>query len=537
MLAGVNLFAQTNDETPQMKYFRGGIMNINAKLNLNFNNAGNGSGFSGIFSSKYNLGPANIFSNPAQIGTSGGSQIYFEATPGFNIGSMLNSSLNDGIKSGTDDFLKDTSTFKFGSNNYKSYTSSNDFVLGRQSGLNTLAFTLPIAENFNLGFGFMYPLDINLNLASLGIQTYLQSVKDVSGKKTTIDILLNPNIGLDYRLRMSTLSFGLAGQINNKEFGDLKAGVSFNRYSVYQSYTININIDGYILLNKTQEYNFNDPNDLNFDAKKGETNSFYMKGQGSFSQSKWGFNAGVSYHNPGLNFIMFSLAANINPKFSVNDKNAFMESYQPKFLKGKITGQDADAMDMIIDSLDLARPTLTVETNNELLNQMNFYLPSSVCFGIDLSFYEHTFTINAIKYFGEFSYQLGKYKVGKKLDAGVKFGFNFKMPAEFNTWGIALIPIRLLFLDIDGLLMQAFGSQTGFKDLNYRLEGGIVTGSSIVEGFSDDFNNDISSILNSPLPSEFMMRRTYTILDRIKISALILGLPDVGLKVGIGFGL
>ena len=58
----------------------------------------------------------------------------------------------------------------------------------------------------------------------------------------------------------------------------------------------------------------------------------------------------------------------------------------------------------------------------------------------------------------------------------------------------------------------------------------MFTGKGIVT-----FNNDdLTSILDTPLPQSFSMGRQYTIFDKVDVGFTVLALPDLGLKYSIG---
>ena len=102
-------------------------------------------------------------------------------------------------------------------------------------------------------------------------------------------------------------------------------------------------------------------------------------------------------------------------------------------------------------------------------------------------------------------------------------------------WDYALIPVRLLFLDFDGLLFQAFGSTTHYKNPYYRVGVGFMLGDESTEGLNDEYSETFKDIFNLPLPNGIALSRKYTIFDNIDVGVLIFGVPDLALKFSLGY--
>jgi hypothetical protein len=337
---------------------------------------------------------------------------------------------------------------------------------------------------------------------------------------------------------MNNLSFSLGGTIFGNERSDrLTFGLTLNRYEMTNNIDFNFHSDGMIVLNNSSEYYFNDPNDVNLSKDKGETNTLFWRAKGNFNSSGYGFKFGLNLSpKETISFMEFSILYDYVPKFSMKDPMAVNESYQPKFFTGRLNGKDNEAMDIVIDSLNLAKPNLTVRTSNPFSDEVIISLPSSLTFAFDFKLGDHTLAFNILKYFNDYSYQLGQFKFGKKPTAGFKMGLDFKFPVNYEGWNWTLIPIRLLFLDFDGILFQLFSDGTGYTNPHFRVGGGLIFGDAIVEGFNDkDQRKSLEDGLALPLPSGFAFGRQYTILDNLTISALVYGYPDLFLKYSFAY--
>lgn len=531
------LFAQKSD-TPVMDYWNGG--NINVKFNFNFNSLDGGSGsgsFGRVISPGMGFGAASIFSNPSELALIKKPYLFFDSK--FKIGVDLKSQIQSKVNSATDSFIKDTATFILPASNFKQNSTVNKSDIANGGQLGTFAVAFPLFENIVVGMGLNYPSDILLNLSGSGIRTKLNTVINAGGTAMPIDILLSPSIDNNFSFTMSELSFGAAGELFNSDAGKLLVGFSINKYDVSQNIYLNETFDGMIVLQKSSEYYFNDPNDPTISWANGETNNFFYRAGFNAKTSGVGFRLGFVY-NPGgwiqeLSDFNFSLAYDYIPKFVLHDDNAYMESYQPQFFSGEVFGKNGNELQVLIKNMQLAKPALTVPTNNYFSNQSTFYFPSSLTIGVDAKLGEHTVALNFIKYINEYSFQFNKYKIGKDLSAGIKLGVSFRMPDELEGWNWAYLPLRLLYLDFDGMLMQLFSGETHYRNSYYKVSGGVLFGNAIVQGIVDQSQaKSLRDVLSMPLPNGFALTREYNVFEYINVGVLVFGFPDFALKFGIG---
>jgi hypothetical protein len=538
---GSTLIAQKKSDTPDMIFWNGG--NVSYKVNLGLNSsvgAGSGSGIlGGMISPNLHFGSAVIFSNPAELAYLKKTNLNIETKLGIGITNLLSQS---NLTSTTDEILKDTSSFIFKTGAYRRDTKPGTQDLSQSSNLPSFTAATSFNNSFTIGVGFSRPIDLSFDFFVNGLSTSLNTVKKVGDNETKIDIIFKPTIQTSLKLKASRVSFALAKEINIGENNKLAFGLSATHYYVQNYFNVNMDLTGEVILNNQSEYFFNDPNDVNIDPRKDESNKLLYKLYGDFHDNKTGFTIGTNFQNVNpeswLSNFNFSIVANINPNFDLVDKDAYIESYQPKFMKGKLTGKDDDKFDIIVDSLDISKPNLTKATNNYFSDRINIKLPSSITFGVDSKLGVHNLSLNISKYFGDLSYQFDRYTIGKKLDLGVKFGMDFKFPEKLKGWSFALIPIRILYLDIDGLLMQLLGNYTKYSNPHYRFYAGANFGNSIVEGISDkDSEKSFNDMLSLPIPAEFSLIRQYTILDNVNIAVMVFGFPDMFFRFSAGIAM
>ncbi len=532
-----SLFRAQSD-TPILRYWNGGELNFQLNFGLNVMGGGMGSGsFGRVIAPGISSGPAAIFTNPAEIALLKNPNIFFDTKFGISnktFGLDYEKDLNKNISSSTTDFLKDTTTFIFSKDGARTDTKIGNFGFSQTGNFGAFALGVPVYEKIVLGFGVYYPIDIRSNFLMTGIRMKMESTKQVSDQEFAIDLPLSTSFVSEFAFRVNTMTAGLAGEVFNSSFGKTNVGFALTRYEVNEYININMLINGYLAMNQTKEYHFNDPNDPTIDRSLGQTNDFFYRLKGDYKTDAWGYRFGVVQSSESWNLVM---ALDIVPEFSMSDPNAFTESYQPKFLTGTLTGEGDNALNILIDSLDLANPNLTVPTKNEFTKDIKTIYPSTFSIGGDVKWGSFWFGLNFVKYLNEFSFEYGKYKIGKNLNFAVKSAVQVQLADKVKGASWLLIPFRVFCLDFDGMLFQLFGGITKYKNPTYRVESGLLVGDGIAEGFSPKDKKSYEDIFGVPLPTGFAIIREYTLFDNLRIGATIFGLPDFAIRYGLSFDL
>ncbi len=548
------VLAQDEDDDFSLLRFNGGTVQADIQLGINFAGVGVGSGtVGGVISPRMTSGAASLFTNPAELGllrhrhaTFGTKFALGTRSLGLDGNSFLS---EDQIASDTDELLEE---FNFPANGSAIYTDASDIRAGQVGRLSSFALAMPLHERVVLGFGLHYPLDVGMDFRVSGIETLIDAAQESGDQTIAINILTNVNTALAIDLDMTALSFGVGGTVYEGDLGRVTTGFSLNRYTVTNSLTAALNLEGMVVLSGSQEYFFNDPNDPNLNPD--ETNAFFWEARGNFTDDAWGVRAGLVYELPMRGWSL-SLAYNGYPTFELNDPNAFSRGFLPAFIDTDAIGEEdenGEELDpILIEEISLAKPNLTAPTSDSLGQTLTFQYPSSITAGLDVGLGPHTFALNYIAYLNGFTYegvygQLSEdltdntFKVGKDLSSGIRVGFDLKFPDQLRGGAFALIPVRLLFLDIDGLLLQAFGKYTRYSNPRYRLGGTLGFGPSTVEGrlasqCDDDVDVSLCDILDSPLPGSFSLGRQYTIFDNLDVGVMVFSFPDMLFRVSMGY--
>jgi hypothetical protein len=542
LLASLN--GQSKKDTPDLTLWQGGKITFDASIGLELLGAGSGSALGGgLIAPRLKSGAAAVFSNPAELATITAPQIVLDSRFGVGSGTfgLSGNTLvsNKTLATQTDNFLKDSSIFRYDKvNGFKKYSVVNEGDASLNGEVSSFTAAFPLGKGVVAAIGSSYPLNIALNMHVSDLAMKLRANRVTGSQTITIDILLNLGVTTNLLLQSNVMSAGLGWYAYSGKKGSLSLGVSAKRYDVRAALGLDMPIDGVMSIQKNEAY-FNNPDDRAIDFASGETNALYWNAKGDYRDKKWGFVVAANYNatrliDSALAGLNFSFVYESVPSLTLYDANAVSESYQPVFLVGKMGGKGKDSMQIMIDSLRLSKPNLTRSTHNVFSDKIVLTQPSSLTIGTDVGFGPHTVSFNYVHYFKEFSMNFSDYTLGKKLGSGIKFGADFKFPDRLRGWGWLLVPVRLLYLDVDGLLLQAFASSTGYSNPHYRFGGGAVFGTAIVQGIENKSTaKNLKDALNSPLPTGFALGRQYTIFDRYTIGMMVLGYPDIAMKTSV----
>lgn len=534
LIIQVILSAQAVKDTPVMSRFGGGKLNTNIAFGM-------GDPFNGNYGLSGPRGLSANMINPAQLVFIEKNSFSIELQPLITnslLGISGNSVLSDEMISEViDDQIDKNKAFSFSSTGVKDYTQLSGFTFSAGRKFSGLALAIPLGEKSVLSASYSVPLTLGFDMALTGLTSNIKTTKVVGNNTADIDISLLAALFSEIQINMEQVSLSFASELWRNGNSYLSGGITYERYYVSNKLKLNFNIDGVLTINNGSEYFFNDNEDPNLNPEN-ETNSLFWQADADYKDNQSGLEAGLIFKSEDfLPFASFSLSASIKPMFFLADPNAVSKAFQPKFITGRFTGTGQESFDILIDSLDLTKPNLTVPSGNEFTDTVKFSIPSSITFGMDFNTAGHTFSLNITKYWNELSYQFGKYKVGKVPSAGISFGADFKFPEKLEGWSYALLPLRILYLDIDGLLLQLFSEETGYHNPYFGAGGSfIIGGNPIIEGISDkETIKSLKDILNLPLVESIALYKRYNLGSNIKIGVTIAGIPEIAFKFSAGY--
>lgn len=528
---------QSDDFT--LTSFRGGELEANIQLGLNLAGVGTGSGtFGGVLSARVNDGASGLFSNPANLGGLSAPQWTFGSRAGLGTNTLGLDGTDifspSDVQTETDDVLNELS---YPENQSPTYTTVQDIDLGLQNQLSSFAAAFPVTDRLTLGMGLRRTVDFRFRTRASGIETQFEADQETGGQTINIDFLTRLHGSANARINITSLNFGAGGRLFDNEYGRLSLGAALNRHYATHQVRVDVQPQSMILLNKSQEFFFNKSDDPNL--TQDETNRFFWKAKANYEDRAWSVRGGLQYQLP-FEWLTFSAAYSAAPDLRMTDSNAFSRRYLPKFVD--LTPPEGEDR-VNVDDLSLAKPNLTTAAQDSLGTSLNLNLPSTLVLGLDFGLGKHTFSVNYMQYFGEFSYR-GLYsrdgngdnpfQLGKDPTYGLRYGMNFTFPNKLEGAAWALLPIRLLYLDIDGLLFQAFRQHTEYRNPQYRIGGGVMFGDEITD---EDRSSGVRNALSGPLPTGFALGREYTVFRSVNVGVMLLGFPDTAFRFGLAYTL
>ncbi len=532
-----SVFAQDDSDASELHLFRGGYMDVNLGFNFNMVGSSLGTGsMGGLISSQVDNGALSINLNPAHLASLKRGYIAIDSRFGLgtNITSGINSELlttvNDELATAINDEFSNEESWTQFPETYIQPTEMRNLDVGFNNDISSISFAAPISNRFVLAGAYTYPISMNMDIGVTGLSTKIAQEQGTDEVSIRFDVLMNISLLTEMSLRMSTLSLGGATMFFDNHRQKLSAGLTVTRYQIDNVRSLQADLSGMVVVGGADERYFNNPDDPNLNTSLGESNSFFMNAFGEFEASAYGFRVGTHYQlNRGISL---SAVYNQMPVFELTGQNVSSSAFLPVFLVG--TGDDIlqGNLEVTLDSLEANKPNLTTERDiSDIVQDGTLNLPSSFIFGVDLAMGKHTMVINYTRYFGDLSYEHGGNIIGKAASQGVGVGFNFRMRDRLDAWHqFALLPIRFLFLDIDGLIFQSLGRVTDYKNSQYRFGGSVMFGDGIV---TTD-NESLNSTLSNPLPQSFSMGRQYTIFNNLDVGVTVLAVPDVILKYSLG---
>lgn len=538
MLPGA-VFAQSSDDDFTMTSFRGGEVEANLRLGLNLAGVGVGSGtYGGVLSGRVSDEASGLFTNPAYLGELTAPQWAFGTRAGvststFGLDGTDFISPNE-VRTETDEVLDDLS---FPEDQTPTYSTVEDVDLGLKSRLSSFAANFPLHNRFSLGIGLRRTVELDFRIRASGIEAQLEADQESGNQTINIDFLTQLHGSMDAELDITSLSFGGGGYLFDNEYGRLSLGMALDRHHATHEFKIDVQPQGMIILNGSEEFFFNQVEDPNL--SQGETNRLFWKANADYDDKAWGYRAGLQYQMP-FQWLNLSVMYSDTPEFKMTDPDAFSRRFTPKFVDlNPPEGEDR----VNVDDLSLAKPNLTSAAQDSLGKSLSLSLPSSLTVGTDIGFGNHTISLNYVKYFGKLSYEgfytddkkeQGSILVGKNTRHGFRYGMSFEFPDRLKGWSWALLPIRLLYLDIDGLIFQSFRESTGYRNPQYRIGGGVLFGNGVTD---EDRSEGLQDVLDAPLPRGFALGREYTIYDEVDVGVMLLGFPDTALRFGLSYTL
>jgi hypothetical protein len=530
-----------NSDVLELSLLRGGEIAVDFRAGINFNGFGPGtSQMGGITSSRVNSGPGSLITNPAELGLLRRGVLVVDGHPAAGIWKnspyqqTVIDEIHNTLETETNNTINDTTVFRKTDDSYIKYTRMNAVNAGFATRLGAFALAVPVTDRLTAAVSVSQPLDIRMDLTASGISTKMAMEQGTQDVSLRFDIMMNAAASGSAAISMQQVNAGFGYLAwRNKRGDQLSLGATASRYEFVSSQTLNADLSGMVVIGGADERFFNNPNDVNLDPSKGESNEMFLRVTNNARDLAWGYRAGLLYRRKWLTA---SFAYNHMPAFNLIDQNATTQASVPVFLYPK---PDGDGEQEVVDLQELqpAKPNLTsIRGQGSLEQNIDWQMPSSVNAGFDVAMGAHTLSLNYAYYLGDFRMRVfGDEAVGRRNPMGVGFGLDFRGTDRFATWHqLYIFPLRLLFLDVDGILFQAFRKRTGYHDPHYRFGFRAMTGT----GFEESTNgNDLGNLFTTiPItPLGFSMGREYTLGQNLRVGVTTFAFPDLMFRLALAY--
>ena len=389
-------------------------------------------------------------------------QILFDSRAGLGtiitsgINSRLRNRINDEIESSVNEEFSNEKNWTQFPETYINSTEVRDFDIGFAGDVTSLALVVPITNKIVIAGAYNYSAGIDVDLGVTGLSAKLAQERGTEEVAVRFDVLMDVSLVTQMKFRMNTLSLGIGSALINTADRKLAIGATVTRYQVENTRKVFADASGLVVVGGAENRYFNNPQDPNLNTELGESNAFFIDVYGDYEATEHGIKFGAYYRLDKA--LHLSLIYNQVPNFDLTGSNTRASVFLPVFLVG--SGEDIlkGDIDVDLDSLQANKPNLTTERDiSSIVEDGRLNLPSSFTLGLDFALNKHTLVFNYTRYFGELSFTNGGHTIGKDLTHGLGIGMDFRMRDRFDSWGqLALIPVRILFLDIDGFFIPVF---------------------------------------------------------------------------------
>ncbi|MEM6644651.1 MAG: hypothetical protein AAF730_00210 [Bacteroidota bacterium] len=525
--------AQRSDFT--VERWNGGALRSDVRLGLNLSGGGPQAGtMGGLHRTLDSRGLAGLYTNPALLGRTASGfatvDLHGRVTSrllGLSLGDLIGDST---LTDATDQLLDD---LDYADDQSRFYTDEERLDAEVRGRVPAFGLALSLGDGLAVGVGFHQPAAIDVAVAGGGFETLLAGANTAADDPFSIDVLAGLNADAAFSLTLDVLTGALGWARTGRDGSQWGLGAGVSHYRLDHRLRAEALVQGTLLINGVTPFAYNDPNDARLDAD--ETNRLFLRMGTEARTTAWGGHVGAFYIGPEARFAL-SAAYTHRPSFTLTDPDAFAESYLPMFvdLDGTLDPDEAAGETELFDveRVDIARPSLTTRTADSLGQHVTFEQPHALTLGVDVRSGRHLFSLNVAPYFGDLVYALdysGPRRLGKAMSTAIRLGIDIGLADDLYDQPLATLPLRLLFLDLDGWLFQLMRDDTGYSNPRYRLTAGGALGASIDDGFGFS-----AAFLDGLTPTALILSRQYTLYDRLDVGVVVLGYPDVAFRIALG---
>jgi hypothetical protein len=97
------------------------------------------------------------------------------------------------------------------------------------------------------------------------------------------------------------------------------------------------------------------------------------------------------------------------------------------------------------------------------------------------------------------------------------------------------LPIRILMLDLDGLVFSLMDDAVQYRDVRYRVAAGFTWGHNASAGVGSSTEDAIRSLMGGRYPMSLTLGRSYSLLERMHVGVLVAGYPDMLFRFSVAY--
>ncbi|MDR9414791.1 MAG: hypothetical protein RI564_00815 [Gracilimonas sp.] len=533
VLSPMQTYAQEEEsESPELGLWRGGQASLDFFLGPHFLNGGIQSRTGGVHSPRIEGGAFLVNTNPAMLGDLKKADVRINSRVGLGTSIFqsfvdITGELNSQIATETDSIFTNTDNFAQTPNTRIIPTEVSNLNAGIPATVESIAFAYPVNDRLAFSLSYANSVLTDFQLRLNGLSAKLAQEEGTDDVSIRFDVLMNIAAYGSFRAEMDIISLGIGTKVVEYGPHEVFLGGTIHRYSAKNERLISTDLSGMVVVGFADERFFNNENDPNLNPGQNETNDLFFRAKGNFTDMKYGYRTGLSYRY-FKSFTLSALYVN-NPRLELTDPAATSAAFLPVFVIGDdILSGD---IEVVLEDLEANKPNLTTPRDvSRLVNPGVLQIPSYVEFATDIPIHKHTVALNYRQYLTDFEVGIGDGVFGKRNPMAVGVAADFAHTSTFKRGGWALIPFRLLLLDIDGLLFQAFKKYTKYTEPHITFGGSVMLG----EGFAEEGASDFRDIMDLPTPLGFNIGRNYEVFDGINLGFNLLGYPNLAFSYSVG---
>ncbi|MDA0874966.1 MAG: hypothetical protein O3C45_07890 [Bacteroidetes bacterium] len=417
--------------------------------------------------------------------------------------------------------------------------------IGQPRQLTAFWLAWPVSEHVTFGFGYRQPFRLDGSVRFDGMRAQLAGAQMGFAGRVGVDLVAEMAFASGGRLLLDEVAIGSGGLLERYYWGSVWWGLTAYRYHASVGLDVDARPQGALSLTGGDPAYFNDPADTQIDWEAGESNALYWTMQGAWRGSGLGLRFGFLHRTYGER-LGTTLLINVPPRLRMIDPQAVAEGRLPVFVDvaGSMQPETGETAFFDIDRLDVLRPTLTRRTRDYLGADLTLRMPTTLTLGVDWALGSHRLVFNGLRYWGRLGLE-GEYgrengvvqpfRLAVRPTWGLRAGLDLAGRRDEGGLGWWAFPLRILMLDVDGLLFSLMDDTIQYRNVRYRMAAGFAWGREDSEGVGSSTEDAVRALMAGHRPMSLSLGRSYDLLDRMHVGVLVAGYPDLLFRFSVAY--